>query len=75
MRIWSVKNVAPLFPVVDFDPARYFPVNQLRDTPYLALLGIGLLVSLLSAAGLLYLARSERGVRRYGSTTGVSRSG
>jgi hypothetical protein len=70
-----VKNVAPLFPVLDFDPSRYFPVNQYKDTPYLALLGIGLLVSLTSAAGLLYLAWRERGATRYGSRTGDNRSG
>jgi hypothetical protein len=54
IRIWSVRNVAP------FDPSRYFPANQYKDTPYLALLAIGLLVSAASAAGLLYLAWRER---------------
>ena len=60
MRLWSVKNIANLYPTEDFVPSRYFPVNQYTDTPYLALLTISLLVSIASAGVLLTLAWREK---------------
>jgi hypothetical protein len=58
--LWSVSNAAGYYPVVDYDPALYFPANQYDDLRYIALLSAGLLVSLLSAAALLFLAWRER---------------
>jgi len=60
LRIWSVKNAAKLFPSESFIPSRYFPVNQYSDTPYLTLLAVGLLVSLVSSGALLFLAWREQ---------------
>ena len=58
--LWSLPNVAKYYPVINWEPKLYYPANQFDDTPYLRLLVIGLLVSLLSAGALLYLAWRER---------------
>ena len=60
--MWSVLNAAKYYPLEYFNPALFYPVNQLGDTKYLILLAIGLLVSLLSGIGLLFLAWHERRV-------------
>jgi hypothetical protein len=67
--IWSVLNAAKYYPVDYFNPALYYPANQLGDTKYLTLLSTGLLVSLLSAVGLLFLAWRERHVASKGFVT------
>ena len=57
---WGIPHVTNYFLVEDWLPERYYPANQYTDTKYFLLLAVGLLVSLLSAALLLYLAWRER---------------
>jgi hypothetical protein len=57
--MWSVLNVAKYYPVEYFLPGLYYPANQLGDTKYLTLLSVGLIISLVSAIGLLFLAWRE----------------
>ena len=58
--MWSVLNLAKYYPVEVFSPALYYPVNQFGDIKYLNFLWVGLLISLLSALGLLYLSWREQ---------------
>jgi hypothetical protein len=67
--MWSVLNAAKYYPREYFNPALYYPVNQLGDTKYLILLSVGLLISLLSAVGLLFLAWRERRFALQGFST------
>jgi len=62
--LWSVSNSASYYPEVNYDPALYYPVNQYDDRRYLALLAAGLLISLLSAAALLFLVWRERRISK-----------
>ena len=57
--MWSVLNVANYYPAEYFFPVRYYPANQFGDTQYLIFLSVGLIISLVSALGLLYLAWRE----------------
>ena len=57
---WSIPYVAQYFPLENWLPELYYPANQFDDSTYLALLTIGLLISIASAAGLLYLAWRDK---------------
>jgi len=57
--MWSVLNIANYYPAEYFFPVRYYPANQFGDTQYLIFLSVGLIISLVSALGLLYLAWRE----------------
>jgi hypothetical protein len=57
--MWSVLNIANYYPAEYFFPVRYYPANQYGDTQYLIFLSVGLIISLVSALGLLYLAWRE----------------
>ncbi len=58
--LWRVANVAYYYPLENFIPALYYPANQYDDTLYIRVLIVGLLLSLTSAAVLLFLAWRER---------------
>ncbi|TLN28647.1 hypothetical protein FDZ74_00210 [bacterium] len=58
--LWSVQSVSKYSALESFNAELYYPVNQPGDTLYITLLEVGLLVSILSAAGLLFLAWRER---------------
>jgi hypothetical protein len=60
LALWSVLNIAKYYDVENFNPKSYYPANQLGDTKYLTLLLVGLIISLISAVGLLFLAWRER---------------
>jgi hypothetical protein len=57
--LWSVLNIAKYYPTKNFVPALYYPANQFEDTLYLNFLLVCLLVTLISAAGLIFLAWRE----------------
>jgi hypothetical protein len=57
--MWSVLNVAKYYPIEYFNPGLFYPDNQYADTQYLTLLVVGLIISLVSAPGLLYHAWRE----------------
>jgi hypothetical protein len=60
LALWSVLNIANYYDVQNFNPKSYYPANQFGDTSYLTLLLVGLIISLISAVGLLFLAWRER---------------
>jgi len=62
---WSWLNVIDDFPPVYFDPATYVITNHYEDVYYLALLGVGLVISTASAAFLVWkVVREPSKVRR-----------
>ena len=61
---WSMPYVAKYFLVENWLPENYYPANIYADTQYLTLLAVGLLISVLSAAALLYLVWRERRTSR-----------
>ncbi len=59
MRAWRVTTAVQAFPVTPVDLAIKVVGNH-PDAPYFWMIGIGALITLITAVGLLYLARAER---------------
>ncbi len=68
LRYLRIKNMDELFKTRAFIPANWFVQNDYSDWRYLAVIGVGLTVSLLTLAGLVVMAR--RGERIEASLAG-----